>query len=149
MNNSPKNKTGLVYSEEYLKHDTGKAALYLPEDNFLEGDIHVENAKRILRTKNLLERTGLMSHLHLISPHSASIEDILACHDKVYMENVRATCAAGGGDAGLFTPLCPHSYDIALLAAGGVLTAVDAVMNKQVTNVYALVRPPGHHASGP
>ena len=32
------------------------------------------------------------------------------------------------------------------MAAGGVLAAVDAVMNKQVTNAFCAVRPPGHHA---
>ncbi|MDH3690479.1 MAG: class II histone deacetylase, partial [Gammaproteobacteria bacterium] len=34
----------------------------------------------------------------------------------------------------------------ALLAAGGVIVAVDAVLEGRVNNAYALVRPPGHHA---
>jgi acetoin utilization deacetylase AcuC-like enzyme len=34
-----------------------------------------------------------------------------------------------------------------LYAAGGVLTAVEAVMKKEVDSVFALVRPPGHHAT--
>ena len=35
---------------------------------------------------------------------------------------------------------------LALLAAGGTITAVDAVLDGRVENAYALVRPPGHHA---
>jgi acetoin utilization deacetylase AcuC-like enzyme len=37
-------------------------------------------------------------------------------------------------------------YEIAALAAGGCLAAVDAVIERRVQNAYALVRPPGHHA---
>jgi acetoin utilization deacetylase AcuC-like enzyme len=51
-----------------------------------------------------------------------------------------------GGDAGELTPFGPGSYEIALLAAGGCLTAVEAVLAGTVNNAYALVRPPGHHA---
>jgi acetoin utilization deacetylase AcuC-like enzyme len=32
------------------------------------------------------------------------------------------------------------------MAAGGVLTAIDAVMEHRVTNAFCAVRPPGHHA---
>ena len=42
--------------------------------------------------------------------------------------------------------ICPESYDIALLAAGGVMAAVDAVMQGEVDNAFCAVRPPGHHA---
>lgn len=38
------------------------------------------------------------------------------------------------------------SYDIARLAAGGVIAATEAVVSGRVRNAYALVRPPGHHA---
>ena len=37
-------------------------------------------------------------------------------------------------------------FDIAALAAGGIFEAVDAIVAGRVRNVYALVRPPGHHA---
>jgi len=37
-------------------------------------------------------------------------------------------------------------YDIAALAAGGGLSALDAIMTGKVENAYVMVRPPGHHA---
>ena len=37
-------------------------------------------------------------------------------------------------------------FEIAQLAAGGAVCAVEAVVTGAVDNVYALVRPPGHHA---
>jgi acetoin utilization deacetylase AcuC-like enzyme len=43
------------------------------------------------------------------------------------------------------TPTSSRSFKTALLAAGGVISAVDAV-NNNMDSVFALVRPPGHHA---
>ena len=45
------------------------------------------------------------------------------------------------------TPISPESYEVALAAAGGVLGAVDAVMEKKIRNAFCAVRPPGHHAT--
>jgi acetoin utilization deacetylase AcuC-like enzyme len=44
------------------------------------------------------------------------------------------------------TPVSPESYEAALRAAGGVMAAVDAVMEGKVRNAFCAVRPPGHHA---
>src|SRR6185436_4801873 len=40
----------------------------------------------------------------------------------------------------------PTAYEIARLSAGGVVLAVDEVMNGYAKNGLAAVRPPGHHA---
>ena len=39
-----------------------------------------------------------------------------------------------------------ESYDAAVAAVDGVLSAVDAVMAGKVANAFCAVRPPGHHA---
>ena len=56
--------------------------------------------------------------------------------------------SAGMGGEGIdgTTVIGRGSYEVALLAAGGVIAAVDAVLDGVVDNAYALVRPPGHHA---
>ena len=41
----------------------------------------------------------------------------------------------------------PVSLDVARLAAGAVIGAVDAVLSARADNALAIVRPPGHHAT--
>jgi acetoin utilization deacetylase AcuC-like enzyme len=41
----------------------------------------------------------------------------------------------------------PASYEAARLAAGAGMVAVEAVVAGQVSNAFALIRPPGHHAT--
>jgi acetoin utilization deacetylase AcuC-like enzyme len=54
---------------------------------------------------------------------------------------------AGGGHLDPDTYVAPRSFEAALMAAGGVVRAVEAVLAGEVANGFALVRPPGHHAT--
>jgi acetoin utilization deacetylase AcuC-like enzyme len=49
-------------------------------------------------------------------------------------------------NAGISAPTGIGSFDIALLSTGGVIEALDHIIEGKVDNAYALVRPPGHHA---
>jgi len=139
-------KTGLLWHERYMWHDTRSAGLFLPAGGMLEPDEHAENPKTKRRMRNLLEVSGLMEKLEQLSPRAATEADLLRFHTRAYVDRIRELSAGAGGDAGEFTPFGPGSYEIALLSAGGCLAAVDAVVAGKVKNVYALVRPPGHHA---
>jgi acetoin utilization deacetylase AcuC-like enzyme len=44
------------------------------------------------------------------------------------------------------TSTCPVSFDAALRAAGGMISAIDSVLSGEVDRAFPLVRPPGHHA---
>jgi acetoin utilization deacetylase AcuC-like enzyme len=138
--------TGLVWHERYMWHDTGSAAGPLPAGGWIEPDTHVENPATKRRLKNLLDVSGLGEQLVHLEPRPATLEELCRVHTTAYVERIRELSGAGGGDAGGLTPFGPGSYEIAVLAAGGAIVAVDAVLDAEVENVYALVRPPGHHA---
>ncbi len=139
-------KTGFVAHELYMWHNTGNYAGPIPYGNPVQPDTHAENPETKRRFRNLLEVAGLTPQLHHIDPRPATEEEVLRFHTAQYLAQVKELSAGIGGDAGVLTPMGRGSYEIAMLSAGGVLAALEAVMEGQVDNAYALVRPPGHHA---
>ncbi|MFC1870051.1 histone deacetylase [Chloroflexota bacterium] len=124
--------TGLVYDPIYLKHDTGQ---------------HVESARRLEVAIAHLEQTGLKSQLTLIKPRAASEEEILLIHQKQYLSHIKDVAQKGGGWLDPDTVMSPDSYQPALYAAGGAIMAAESVIKGEVASAFALVRPPGHHAT--
>jgi len=126
--------TGFVFHEDYLRHDTGA---------------HPERAERLIHTMRKMEERGITEQMKRILPVRASRGEIEYVHAPSYVQQVEAICKRGGGMLDLDTPLCSDTCDTALLAAGGVLKAVDAVMgaSDNLKHVFALIRPPGHHAT--
>jgi acetoin utilization deacetylase AcuC-like enzyme len=142
--------TGFVFHERYLWHNTGRHAGPFGADasGYLEPDVrHAENADGKRRIVSLLAVTGLLDELVRITPREATPDEVLAVHDRAYVERFHAESDHWGGDGGDgATPFGKGSYEVALLSAGGVLAAVEAVLDGRVDNAFALVRPPGHHA---
>jgi acetoin utilization deacetylase AcuC-like enzyme len=138
--------TGFVWHELYMWHDTGNSGLGTPAGLTVQPLGHIESAEGKRRIRNLVEVSGLMDHLVQLKPRMATEEEILRLHTPEYVNRIKKASSEMGGDAGEETPFGRGSYEIALLAAGGCLTAVDAVLDGKVDNAYALVRPPGHHA---
>ncbi len=128
----PAMAVGYVYHPIYLKHDTGG---------------HVENARRLEAIISHLERTGLKSQLNLIEPRAASIEEISRVHRREYIKEIEEMAQRGGGWLDPDTLMSAGSYEAALYAAGGLIRAVEVVMAGEVASAFALVRPPGHHAT--
>jgi len=108
---------------------------------------HPERVERLPAILAHLKETGLWDSLAHIDPSPAAPAAVAEIHTLDYIQYVEETCRRGGGvlDWG-DTPVCRDSYRIALLAAGGVLDAVDAVAEGKADNAFCLVRPPGHHA---
>ncbi len=125
-------KVGYVYHPIYLKHDTGQ---------------HVENAKRLAAIVAHLEQSGLKQQLTLIKPRAASTEELSLVHHKQYISHIQDVAQEGGGWLDADTVMSPDSYEAAAYAAGGVISATEAVMDGEVGSAFALVRPPGHHAT--
>jgi acetoin utilization deacetylase AcuC-like enzyme len=123
--------TALIYHPDYLLHDTGD---------------HPENRHRLTSIITHLQETGLWDTLLRVESRKATVEEVQAIHTVEYVDFLRRLAESGGGVLTPDTPVSPQSYDVALLSTGGVLRAVDAVMNDEADTAFALVRPPGHHA---
>lgn len=120
--------TGIIYHPIYLQHETGA---------------HPERKERLTA---ILDKIGSERlSVEYITPKQATVDQVAAIHGRRYIDQVKATCEQGGGYLDLDTVLSRDSYDAALMAAGGTIAAVDAVLDGYDSS-FALVRPPGHHA---
>src|SRR5436190_1625322 len=127
-------KTGLVFSEKYLEHVTPPG--------------HPESTRRAEVVMKALEESELLPKLERIEPRPAGRDEVLRCHSAEYYEIAKRDVEKGLADLTTGdTNICRRSFDVALLAAGGIMTAVDAVVEKKVKNAFCVVRPPGHHAT--
>jgi acetoin utilization deacetylase AcuC-like enzyme len=141
--------TGWHWDEAYAWHDTGEGALSLPAGGLVQPGLKtLESAASKTRFRDLVARSGLLELLQPIRGRDATEEEVLRLHTREYLQYLKEISDAGGGLArdGHGTRIGPGSYEIALRAVGGVLASVEAVLDADVENAYALVRPPGHHA---
>jgi acetoin utilization deacetylase AcuC-like enzyme len=123
---------------------------YLTHKSFTNHDFpqHPEHAGRIEAVWRQLSAAGLSDQLLHIAPPPATDEQILAIHTR---EHLQRLIAVSQGDRMVRldpdTYALPASLDVARLAAGAVITAVDVVLSARADNALAIVRPPGHHAT--
>src|SRR4051812_48410414 len=79
------------------------------------------------------------------APHVATSEQLSRVHTSDYIGSIAATAGrAVALDPDTFTS--GESYGVALLAAGAGIDAVELAMGASPRAVFAMVRPPGHHA---
>lgn len=150
----PTRSTGLVFDERFLSHDTGaQASVVMRAGSFLvDPEAHPSSVQITRRIKQFLDGSGLTAQMKPIPARAATEEELMTYHTRAYIEGVRAYAAGEGpvsgswGDIDPDTPLSSGSFEAALYAAGGSLEAVRAVLEGEVDNAYALLRPPGHHA---
>lgn len=138
--------TGLVYHEICMWHDAGNVSSFVPAGLEVQPDRHAEEPETKRRIRNLLDVSGLMDQLVLLKPEPAEFEQIARVHPKDYILGIEEKSSSGGGEVGLNTFIGNEGFNIVRTSAGGAISIMDAVLNGQVKNGYALVRPPGHHA---
>jgi acetoin utilization deacetylase AcuC-like enzyme len=129
--------TALLADPIYKQHDTGQG--------------HPETPERYDAVMRALEQAGLSKSLRRVEARAATEEEIALCHSRDYIYDVKREIAAvpsgtvrelSTGD----TEVSSRSFEVAIRATGGILSAVDAVIERAASNAFCAVRPPGHHA---
>lgn len=122
----------------FLEHDTGP--------------YHPENARRLEATIHALRQEG--RRFESPPDPERTLKALERVHEPAYIARLKAACdaAPAGGTApfSLFdcpdNPISAATFGAAYRAAGLVLAAVDAVLEKRAPAVFVAARPPGHHA---
>ncbi len=125
-------RVGYVYDPIYLEHITLN---------------HPESPHRLEAIMEHLAETGILARLVPIEAVPATIEDLARVHTDAMISLVANLAGRGGGRIDMDTLVSHRSFEAALFAAGGTMAAVRATLERRVDAAFALVRPPGHHAT--
>ena len=126
-------KTGFLYDDRYQEH--------------LTGNYHPEMPDRLPAVYRGIQEAGLLEQLTLIKAVPADLKWVETVHDPQYIERLQKACKSG--DNIFDSPdnqMCSATYEVSLLAVGGILEATRRVMEGELDNAFCAVRPPGHHA---
>jgi acetoin utilization deacetylase AcuC-like enzyme len=126
-------KTGVLYDERYLRHDTGSN--------------HPESPERLKAIYQGIKEADLLPKLTLIQARQADLKWIETIHSKNYIKRFEAACRSGNSTFDYpDNQICAETFETALLAVGGILDSAQLIMTGKLDNVFCAVRPPGHHA---
>lgn len=125
----------IIYSEDFLKHRTGR--------------LHPERPERLKAITDALHTAFSQGQLHWQEPTPPQNRDVISWvkkfHTPEYVEKVARLAKEGGGRIDFDTPVSADSYEIALLAVSAWCDGVDQVLRSHQP-ALVLARPPGHHA---
>ena len=126
-------RVGFVFHSAFLDHEMGPG--------------HPESPDRLKAIRSHLQSTKTLDRLILLEPQMASKDWIAEVHTTSYIDNLESRAPISGYTSlDPDTTMSPGTLRAAYLAAGGAIKAVDAVMTRQVDQVFCALRPPGHHA---
>ncbi len=139
----------IYWHPDVLKHNPGKGCYeYGPSPLMSIDEPHPETPERLINMKSILEKGAIADRLTWCEGRHASREEIERFHTAAYVDSIfeaeksGPTRIDGGG-----TVVDTGSVDAAFAAAGSGLAALEGVLSGQHPRAYAMVRPPGHHAS--
>lgn len=124
--------TQIVYSEDFSKHNNRG---------------HPENAERLNVMIEEIKNSPFYNDLEFIKPEILTENLLYDIHSDRMIEQIKEMSNGSEAWIDMDTYVCNSDYDTARLAAGGLLKASNNVMKGNADNAFALVRPPGHHAT--
>ncbi len=125
------------------------AAAVVYDDTFLLHDYpgHPETAARLRAITDRLATDPALRGLPATPAPDADVEMLRAVHTDRHIAGIEHAARGGGGWLDGDTYCTPQSYDVALRAAGAAMRVTEMVMGGESRSAFALVRPPGHHAT--
>lgn len=125
---------GLAYDSFFEKHLTGPG--------------HPERPERTSRVYEEMTKAGMIEKAVKLQAQACKEEYLELAHKREYLAQAKKDIEEGlkslsTGD----TQVSMKSWEVALLATGGVLHAVSQVVKGKIGRAFCLTRPPGHHAT--
>ena len=140
-------RTGLVYDERCVAHEPpgGVPPGGLPDWAAVPP---FERPERLTLTRRAFEGSGVLGTVIELAPRFATDAELALAHSDAHVRRVlQATASGQRVELGEDAWSGPGTHDALLLAAGGPLAAVEAVLDGSLDNAFAVLRPPGHHAT--
>ncbi len=130
---------GIVYDPIYLEHKIGT---------------HVESHERLIAIMDFLNQNRLLDNpsFKIIKPRKATLEQIEYVHDERLIREIQEICELSAKThriqyIDMDTAASAKTYEASLFSVGGNLQAIDEILEGNLINAFALVRPPGHHSN--
>jgi acetoin utilization deacetylase AcuC-like enzyme len=112
---------------------------------------HPERPERLTAIRSALASSELVGRYRTLAPRPATEQELERVHTADYLhmlyKRMGEPNSKGSGWLDPDTYYGPGTYAAALNAAGGATELALRVLQSQADNGFALVRPPGHHAS--
>ncbi|MFI5312864.1 MAG: histone deacetylase [Candidatus Dormibacteria bacterium] len=108
---------------------------------------HPERPDRVEAIRARLASVPGLAALRRLALTPAGDDALLRVHTRDHLDRVAALCAAGGGHFDADTYATASSDACARVSAGGAMAAIGAVLTGAWDATFAVLRPPGHHAT--
>lgn len=125
-------KTAIMRDDLFLEHDPGFD--------------HVESADRLRVIYEQLDKPQINQNFIFPSFKPVGKDIIGLNHNDAQFNRVAASAGKSFDMLDADTTTSAQSYDAACLAAGAVVEGARLLVEEEIDNCFALVRPPGHHA---
>lgn len=134
-------RVGLLYDDRMCKHEN-------PDDEY-----HPENPNRIRAIWDKLNSSGICQRCVVLKAKEVDDNSLSLVHAKSHIEFIKNVSSKYSGSrrkrmAANFNSIYFNdgSSEAACLAAGSVIEVAEKVARGELDSVFAIVRPPGHHA---